>query len=99
MQARFQCKQPAITPMTTQGTRLMDRLRGASALIAHGFDVSASPSGDVLIERHGHVYAIWQIRIDGYHFLPTGHSEATYITKSIDDAVALTERRFMTFQP
>jgi len=60
---------------------LLARMHEIPELMMRGFGVERMADRDIVIERNGHVYATWRIRVDGYHFHPAGYGQATYVVK------------------
>ncbi len=73
-----------------QNMALKEALEAQEALKLRGFTASCGPTGAVVIDRWSHVRGVWHFHVHSYLWTPSGYSEPTYRTGSIEAAVQYT---------
>lgn len=69
---------------------LLGLLEGNEALRKRGFSTSRTPTGQIVIDRSGHVHGIWDHDGRNYTWLSPCNSEPVFSTESPSSAVVYT---------
>ena len=80
--------------MFGSNNQLLRRLQALDALTSRGFSFERLGDGDILVQRRGHAYGIWQARVDQYRYIPAGKQEPVHETGSPAEVLDITSRMF-----
>jgi hypothetical protein len=76
--------------MLGSNNQLLRRLCAVDVIISRGFAFEPLGNGDILVHRRGHTFGVWQTRVDGYRYIPTGKKQPTHVTDSAAEVVDIT---------
>ena len=80
--------------MFGSNNQLLSRLQALDALTSRGFSFERLGDGDILVQRRGQAYGIWQARVDQYCYIPAGKREPLHETGSAAEVLDITSRMF-----
>lgn len=76
--------------MSWSNNKLLGRLCALDVAAERGFSFERLACGDILINRRGHAYGVWQTRVNGYRYIPAANREAAYEASSVAEVLDLT---------
>ena len=76
--------------MFGSNNQLLGRLCALDAVTSRGFAFERLGNGDILVHRKGHAYGVWQIRVDGYRYIPAGKHEPLHVAGSACEVFDIT---------